>query len=933
MKMNRKKRHTTERGRRWLALFVVLCLIGTMVPVETKAKEQGVQTLIDALPNAEDIAEENFDEVSELLDEIDEAKAKLADEERELLDFTKYDAAAAKMAELMGEEGAGEPSVVADVITVTTQNRPSGTVRNINLNAAMLRPSSSAWSSSDNKVYFGKWNSDGIAYRVLSAPDTQTNAGNCLLLDCDMLPETKNFDKDEQKNAEQTTNPNEWKGSDMEKVLNGSKFYGYSSMFSGVERAAITKTSLAAKDNYCCESDSIAYKDYAADDYMFLLSSAEAYNLYSPSNSDRIKNLYGGSSIWCTRSAVAEENTEIGYVTETGEISKCGVTTYAYGVSPAFNLGLDKILFASEVDMDKARDLIIGCSSSDTKWKLTLLDSGKSVKVTDGQSVTRADNTESTTITVPYTYTDSNTTNPVSQISYMITDKAYTESGAQVLYYEALTGTLSAAGTAGTGTFTLPSDLKARTCGTDYRVYIIAEDVNGDKETDYASTPYEITIPNSTGGAEQGDTYGISLSIPDNQTKLYFNNYNMDFQMVTVTNTGTKPTGELAVTLVGTGGSENAFSIPTSIASIPTGGTAAFTVAPKAGQETGKKYEATLRVQNTANGIMKELALEYTVYPAEPTITGTFANATYVQNETAAPLTVSASVTDGGTLSYQWRRDAGGNGVTVDPPITGATGASFTPPTDTVGTVTYYCDVTNTHNDLIIIAPSPYVTITVTAAGGSSTESGTGTGGSGEGSGNGTGSSTEAGSDTGSTSGNENGVIVPSNTIQSNTGSYQIIEGANSSWSADNSWTSGDSQGCTFRGNGEFAKFTGVQVDGMVLDRSWYTAREGSTIITLLPAYLNTLAAGTHTIEMLWTDGLAKTSFTVNAGILGNDSNAVNGETDNSALSGNNDRKDDVPRTGDSTLFGWLFGLAVFSGTGLLLTGKKGRKLLKITEK
>lgn len=174
---------------------------------------------------------------------------------------------------------------------------------------------------------------------------------------------------------------------------------------------------------------------------------------------------------------------------------------------------------------------------------------------------------------------------------------------------------------------------------------------------------------------------------------------------------------------------------------------------------------------------------------------------------------------------------------------------------------------------------------------------------------------------------------MTNNTTLSNTGSYQIIEGANSSWSADNSWTSGDSQGFTFRGNGELAIFTGVQVDGMVLDRSWYTAREGSTIITLLPAYLNTLATGTHTIEILWTDGLAKTSFTVNAGTLGNDSNAVNSETDNSALSGDNDGKDDVPRTGDSTLFVWLFGFAVLSRTGLLITGKKGRKLLKITEK
>lgn len=89
----------------------------------------------------------------------------------------------------------------------------------------------------------------------------------------------------------------------------------------------------------------------------------------------------------------------------------------------------------------------------------------------------------SATITVPYTYTGSS----VSQIPVMITDKAYTESDALVLYYGALQG-ISISNTTGTGTFTLPSGLS-----DDCKIYIIAEDVNGDKETDYASKPVEIT--------------------------------------------------------------------------------------------------------------------------------------------------------------------------------------------------------------------------------------------------------------------------------------------------------------------------------------------------------------------------------------------------------------------------------------------------------
>lgn len=43
------------------------------------------------------------------------------------------------------------------------------------------------------------------------------------------------------------------------------------------------------------------------------------------------------------------------------------------------------------------------------------------------------------------------------------------------------------------GTFTLPEALSEDTWGTDYRVYLLAEDVNGTYQTDYAGFPLEIT--------------------------------------------------------------------------------------------------------------------------------------------------------------------------------------------------------------------------------------------------------------------------------------------------------------------------------------------------------------------------------------------------------------------------------------------------------
>ena len=50
--------------------------------------------MIDALPNAEEITEDNAEEVKAQLDAIDEAKAQLSDEELDQLDFSLYTEAA-----------------------------------------------------------------------------------------------------------------------------------------------------------------------------------------------------------------------------------------------------------------------------------------------------------------------------------------------------------------------------------------------------------------------------------------------------------------------------------------------------------------------------------------------------------------------------------------------------------------------------------------------------------------------------------------------------------------------------------------------------------------------------------------------------------------------------------------------------------------------
>lgn len=73
------------------------------------------------------------------------------------------------------------------------------------------------------------------------------------------------------------------------------------------------------------------------------------------------------------------------------------------------------------------------------------------------------------------------------------------------------------------------------------------------------------------------------------------------------------------------------------------------------------------------------------------------------ETPTVTPLTVLATVTDGGTISYQWYK----NGAA----IAGATDTSYTPSIETLGTATYYVVATNTKDGKTATATSKTATI------------------------------------------------------------------------------------------------------------------------------------------------------------------------------------------------------------------------------
>ena len=197
---------------------------------------------------------------------------------------------------------------------------------------------------------------------------------------------------------------------------------------------------------------------------------------------------------------------------------------------------------------------------------------------------------------------------------------------------------------------------------------------------------------------------------------------------------------------------------------------------------------------------------------------------------------------------------------------------------------------------------------TIVAGGINVTTGGSTTGGSTTG-GSTTGGSTTGGSTTGgSTTGG--GTTGGGTTGGGSTVDYKIIEGANGTWTQNSDGT------LTVRANGEFSKFDYVKVDGKRIDSKNYTAKSGSTIVTLSKDYLATLSVGNHALSVVFNDGSeARTNFTVKAASDNNPGTAVT--PDNTT---NN------PQTGDHSGIVLAVAVLLVSGGALTVLGIAKKK-------
>lgn len=140
---------------------------------------------------------------------------------------------------------------------------------------------------------------------------------------------------------------------------------------------------------------------------------------------------------------------------------------------------------------------------------------------------------------------------------------------------------------------------------------------------------------------------------------------------------------------------------------------------------------------------------------------------------------------------------------------------------------------------------------------------------------------------------------------------YQILEGNNSQWLKD------EYGSLCFKANGPVSKFTGILIDGELVDVKNYTVTPGSTIVTLKGDYLAKLSDGRHSLTVLYLDGKTSAVFEIQTQASENntaDKPIPNDSTGTPSKNKNENHISGSPRTGDESNF--LLWLAILLSSG-----------------
>ena len=153
----------------------------------------------------------------------------------------------------------------------------------------------------------------------------------------------------------------------------------------------------------------------------------------------------------------------------------------------------------------------------------------------------------------------------------------------------------------------------------------------------------------------------------------------------------------------------------------------------------------------------------------------------------------------------------------------------------------------------------------------------------------------------------------------------------------DKAYLIGSGSNAIIKCTGELKDFVSVAVDGQIVDSSCYTLAEGSTVLTFLSSYLDTLSVGDHVVTLNYTYGSIDTTLTImdrKTGSVENTNQNGNAQipanANNASGNANQNIANGAPKTGDTSPLYVMCLLFLSSGIGILIFVTKRKNDIRI---